>query len=381
MKFSEVIGQQKAKERLRTLVDENRVPNALLLCGPQGCGKLALAMAFASYLLGEKDCEGSELSEHEARQIAMLRKWEHPDLHFTYPTIKLKSMSSEHQPVSSDFASQWHELISSGAYFTINDWMEAMNAENQQAIITGAESDELSKKLSLKSSQGGYKVSIIWMPERMNLTSANKLLKILEEPPQQTVFVMVSEEPEKLLETIRSRTQRIDIPRIDTEALSNSLQQLRGIEAETAMRIARLSNGSWTKALEELDAGSENKFFLDMFIILMRRAYERKIGDLKKWTDNIASLGREKQRRMLSYFMHMIRESFMYNFHIPELTYMTEEEENFTRRFAPFINEANVIEIQELLGRCHRDIGQNANPKIVFFDLSLKMIMLLIKKD
>ena len=381
MLFSEVIGQKKMAQRLQTLADQQRIPNALLLCGERGRGKMALALALASYILGEREGSDNSMSEHTRRQTAMLRKWEHPDLIFTYPTIKLKSMSADHKPVSADFAKEWNQLINTSVYFTINDWMDAMGADNQQAIITAGESDELSKKLLLKSSQGGYKVSVIWLPERMNQESANKLLKILEEPPHQTVFIMVSEEPERLLETIRSRTQRIDIPRIDTDDITQALQQTRGIEEATATRIARISDGSWTKALEELDAGSENKFFLDLFIMLMRRAYERKIGDLKKWADNVASLGREKQRRLLKYFLHMTRESFMYNFHIKELSYMTEEEENFTRKFSPFINEANVIEMQELLNRCHRDIGQNANPKIVFFDMALKMIMMLLKKN
>lgn len=183
----------------------------------------------------------------------------------------------------------------------------------------------------------------------MNGTSANKLLKVLEEPPQQTVFIMASEEPEKLLETIRSRTQRIDIPRIDTPTIEAALQERRGLDQETAHRIARISNGSWAKAIAELDADSENKEFLNLFITLMRKAYERRIADLRQWSDGIASMGREQQKRLLLYFQRMTRESFMYNFHIPELSYMTLEEENFTKRFSPFINEKNVIEIQELL--------------------------------
>ncbi len=380
MGFDEVIGQEKAINRLRSLVDDGRIPNALLLCGGQGFGKMALAMSLATYILGGHEAEENPQSEHAARQMAMLRKMEHPDLLFTYPTIKPKGWPSERQPVSNDYAKEWRQMLESGPYFTINEWMEMMKAENQQAIITGAESDELSKKLALKSSQGGYKVSIIWLPERMNGTSANKLLKVLEEPPQQTVFIMASEEPEKLLETIRSRTQRIDIPRIDTPTIEAALQERRGLDQETAHRIARISNGSWAKAIAELDADSENKEFLNLFITLMRKAYERRIADLRQWSDGIASMGREQQKRLLLYFQRMTRESFMYNFHIPELSYMTLEEENFTKRFSPFINEKNVIEIQELLSRCYRDIGQNANAKIVFFDMALKIIMLILKK-
>lgn len=173
--FADVIGQEEVKQRLTQLVQSNRVPHALLFCGPQGCGKMALAMAFARNLL-----ISSSVSPENSE--AMLRNWEHPDLHFTYPTIKLPGMSSEHQPVSSEFAKEWHEMVTTDTYFTVKQWMSQMGATTQQAIITGAESDELSKQLALKSSQGGYKVSIIWLPERMNLTSANKLLKLLEEP-------------------------------------------------------------------------------------------------------------------------------------------------------------------------------------------------------
>ena len=365
MTFNEVIGQEETKERLLRMARENRVPHAMLFCGPTGSGKMALAIAFACHLLPDSP---------------LLKKLQHPDLHFTYPTIKLPSMGAEHQPVSDDFAAEWNQMVTQDPYFTMDQWMTAMGAANQQAIITGAESDELSRKLSLKSSQGGYKVSIIWLPERMNQTSANKLLKLLEEPPQQTVFIMVSEAPEQLLDTIRSRTQRIDIRPIDTEAIKQALIHQRGLEEVDANRIARLSNGSWQNALSTLDAANENNQFLDYYKMLMRLAYTRNIRDLKKWSENIAALGREKQKRMLSYFNRQVRENFMNNFGIEELNYMTIEESEFSKKFSRFINEANVVEISELLTKAERDIGQNANAKVVFFDLALQMIVLLIRK-
>lgn len=379
MKFDDVIGQEHVKQRLMQMANEGRVPHALLFCGTKGAGKMSLALAFASYLLTHEN-GGTENSNNSSNAEAMLRKWEHPDLHFTYPTVKLPGMGSEHQPVSDDFAREWHGMLMQGSYFTLDKWMESMNADNQQAVITGAESDELSRKLSLKSSQGGYKISIIWLPERMNRTSANKLLKLLEEPPMQTVFLLVSEEPGLLLDTIRSRTQRIDVQRISTETIERKLIELRGIDEEAAKRIARVANGSWTRALEELDTGNENRMFLDLFIMLMRLAYMRNIKELKKWSETAASNGREKQKRMLVYFQHMIRENFIYNFRKSELNYMTLDEENFSKNFARFINENNVIEISELLAHAERDITQNANGKIVFFDLALRMIMLLIQK-
>jgi len=378
MRFSDVIGQKDCQERLLDMAREDKVPHALLLCGPQGCGKMAVAIAFASYLLcGE---QGDNDSCGHCPQCVMADKLSHPDLHFSYPVIRPVGTNSEHKMSSSDFAAEWRDLLQNGSYFTMDQWLTAMKAANQQAQIGVGESDELIKKLSLKSSQGGYKVSIIWLPERMNQECANKMLKIIEEPPSKTVFLLVCEEPERLLETIRSRTQRIDLKRIAQKDIEKALVDRRGIDPDSARRIARAAAGSWLNALSELDAGNEKRLFLDMFIMLMRLAYMRNIKELRKWSDTVAAYGREKQKRMLAYFLRLVRENFMYNFHVAELTYMTQDEENFARNFARFINEANVIEISELMDRAIRDIGQNANAKIVFFDMATHVIVSLIKK-
>lgn len=379
MRKSEVIGQEEAWARLMQMVREDRLPHAMMLCGPQGAGKMALAMAFANYLLCRNHTPDDEACE-ACPQCKMLARWEHPDLHFTYPTIKLPSMGSDHKPVSDDFARQWHEVIKESPYFSMDQWMNAIGAENQQAIITAGESDDLVRKLSLKSSQGGYKVAIVWLPERMNIECANKLLKLIEEPPQGTVFIMVSEEPDKLLETIRSRTQRIDIKRISTESITQQLKERYGLGDELATRMARLANGSWLKAVRELENDSENTDFLADYQQLMRLAYMRNIHDLKPWSERIAGYGREKQKRFMDYFIRLTRENFMYNFGNPDLNYMSEEEEAFANKFARFINEANIIPITEMADKVQRDIKQNANAKIVFFDLALQMIMLLLKK-
>ena len=366
-----VIGQEEVKQRLLQMVREERVPHALMLCGPAGCGKMALALTMATELLSTGN------GQQAANTQAMLQSMQHPDLHFTYPTIKLPSMGSEHQPVSSDFATEWRELLMKSPYFSMDEWMTAMGAANQQAIITGAESDELSRKLSLKSSQGGYKVSIIWLPERMNLTSANKLLKLLEEPPHQTVFIMLCEEPEKLLDTIRSRVQRYDMKRIDNEDVMLALMERRGLNGDDASRVARIANGNWLAAVEELNAGNENHLFFDYYITLMRKAYTKDLRELKRWSESVSALGREQQRRLLAYFLRMTREAFMYNFHIRELTYMTSEEEEFCKKFARFVNEGNVLGFQDLFQKAQRDIGQNANAKIVFFDITMQVAVLL----
>ena len=379
MKRKEVIGQEEVWQRLITMVREDRLPHAIMLCGPQGCGKMALALAFASYLICQNR-EGHDEAGGECRQCKMLEKWGHPDLLFSYPTIKTPNMGSEHKPVSEDFAEEWRNMISRSPYFNIEQWMTEIGAENQQAIITAGESDELNRKLSLKSSQGGYKVSVIWLPERMNIECANKILKLIEEPPSQTIFIMVSENPDNLLETIRSRVQRIDVKKTDNESIQKALVGKYGISEDDAMRVARLANGDWLTAVSELSADGENKEFLADFQSLMRLAYQRNVRELKHWSENINSYGREKQKRFLTYFLRMIRESFMYNFQQPELSYMTSQEEAFTANFARFVNENNILQITELANKAIRDISQNANGKIVFFDMALQMIVLLINK-
>lgn len=397
MKWNEVIGQDDAKNRLKGLVTSGRVPHAIMLAGDTGNGTLALAMAMASTLLcqGRLNTGGGGMFDDETPaepqpeacgacpQCAMLKNWHHPDLHFSFPTVKASSMSSDHKPVSDDYMTEWNKLIvRQGPYVTLDQWMEAMNATTQQAIITAAESDALARKIALKSSQGGYKVAIIWLAERMNEESANKILKTLEEPTDNTVFILCVERPELLLETIRSRVQRFDIPKIDTEAMTDALINRRGVDGEEARRLARATNGNWNKAIELLEPDSEQDMFLDMFIMLMRYVYSRDVRGMKKWSDTVgdSKFGREKQKRLLQYFMRMVRESFMSNFHNPELFYMTLKEEQFVSKFGRFINEANVIDINALLELALRDISQNTNQKIVFFDTALRLTVLLLRK-
>lgn len=415
MKWDEVIGQQAAKARLRAMIAEGRVPHALMLCGSTGYGTLSLAMAFASALLcersgartatpavpslfggdggggtslfgsdetpreepatGEKTCEGCGT----CRQCVMLRHWQHPDLHFSFPTVK--PATQDRPPVSDDYMAEWHEAMEhEGPYLSIDEWLARMKTTTQQAIITANESDALAKKLSLASAQGGYKVAIVWLAERMNAESANKILKTLEEPTPGTVFILAVEKPELLLDTIRSRVQRIDVPRIASGDMAAALTARRGIAPTAARRLARAADGNWTAALVMLAPDSEYAEFLDSFKRIMRDVYKRDVRDMKKWSDDIATMGREKQKRLLAYYMRMVREAFVSNFHEPELSYMTEAEEQFVERFGRFINEANVIDINALLELAMRDISQNTNQKIVFFDTALRLTVLLLRK-
>lgn len=372
MLFKDVIGQEEAKQRLIAEVKEGRIPHAQLICGPEGTGKLPLAIAYARYICcenrGEQDACGI------CPTCVKFNKLIHPDLHFVFPVIKKKAGKDT---VCDDFIADWRNFVLQNPYFNLNHWLKEMGAENQQAQIFVKESDEIVRKLSLKSSQGGYKIMIIWLPEKMNVECSNKLLKLLEEPPAMTVFLLVSEEPDAILQTIQSRNQRFNIHGIKEPEISKVLQTKYGLQPEDADDIAHRSEGNFLKALETIHLSEENKLFFELFINLMRLSYQRKIREMRQWSDAVASMGRERQKNFLAYCQRMIRENFIYNFHQRDLVYMNPEEQNFSTRFAPFVNERNVMGIMDELSEAQLHIGQNVNPKMVFFDFSLKMIVLL----
>ena len=374
MFFKDVIGQEEAKQRLIREAKEGKIAHARLFCGPEGIGKLPLAIAYARYLScnnpGEKDACGI------CPSCVKFNKLAHPDLHFVFPVIKKKSKDT----VSDDFITEWRELLSQTPYFNLNIWLEEMGAENQQAQIYVKESDKIIRKLSLKSSQGGYKIMIIWLPEKMNVECSNKLLKLLEEPPSQTIFLLVSEEPDMLLTTIQSRTQRFALYGIEEKYITERLQSQYGLQEKDAISIGHRSEGNFLKALESIHLNEENKLFFDLFVSLMRLSYQRKIREMKQWSETLAAMGRERQKHFLSYCQRLVRENFMFNFQDPSLIFMNEEEQNFSKRFAPYINEKNVMGIMDELSEAQRHIEQNVNARMVFFDFSLKMIVLLVQK-
>ena len=375
MYFKDIIGQEEAKERLIQNVKEGKIAHAQLFCGGQGIGKLPLAIAYARYL----SCQNpnDEDACGKCPNCVKFDKLAHPDLHFVFPVVKKKSSK---ETVSDDYLPEWRELLKETPYFNLPMWLQAMGTENQQALIYVKESDEIIRKLSLKSSQGGYKIMIIWMPEKMNMECSNKLLKLLEEPPAQTLFLLVSEEPDALLTTIQSRTQRIQLHGIREEAIATQLVQRYGVQQEDAVHIAHLSAGNFLKALETIHLNEDSKQFFELFVNLMRLAYQRKIREMKQWSETLAAMGREKQKNFLNYSQQMLRENFIYNFRDSSLVYMNAEERNFSSRFAPFVNEKNVIGIMNELSEAQRHIEQNVNAKMVFFDFALKMIVLLVQK-
>lgn len=372
MKFSDIIGQEEAKTHLLRLLRENKLPHALMFCGPKGAGKLPLALAFAQLLLCREP--GNEGACGHCSDCQMSSIWAHPDLHFSFPVCKEKSSD---KPISDDFLDQWRSQINSTPYFDTEDWLADIGAENQQIVIYVQESDSLQNKLSLKSSQGGRKVVVLWLPERMNEQTGNKLLKLIEEPPFGTHFLLVSEEPDLVLGTIQSRVQRINVPALSEEEISLALQQRHALPREDADTLAHIAQGSYTEALKRMRNNSEQQLFFELFVKLMRHSYARRIKEMQAWTIAVAELGRERQKRMLAYFQAQLRENFIRNLQRPEMNFQSRDEESFSARFAPFINERNVVGIMNELSDAERDITQNVNARMVFFDLALKMIVLL----
>lgn len=344
--------------------------HAMLFCGPAGCGKLPLALAYARYL-----CCNHPTADDSCGTCPSCVKWDrlmHPDVHFMFPIVKKGK-----KEVCDDYINEWREMLSRTTYFGLNHWTDLLDAGNSQPMIYAKESDEITRKLSLKSSEGGYKVTLVWLPEKLHETCANKLLKLLEEPPVQTVFLLVSEAPDQILPTILSRTQRFNLRRIDDASIAQALQQRYTVEAEESRNLAHLANGSFTKAVELIHIDEDTRLFFDLFVSLMRLSYQRKIKEMKEWSEQVAGMGREKQKEFLEYCQRMVRENFIYNLHQPEMNYMTRTEQSFAVNFAPFINERNVWQLSHELSEAQVHIEQNVNPRMVFFDFALKTIVLL----
>ena len=383
MLFSQIIGQQDIKTRLIRTVTEQRIPHAQLLRGPEGIGKLALAIAYAQYIC----CENRTTTDScgICPSCVKYRKLAHPDLHFVFPVIKPTGKSSV---VCDDFIAEFREMVLQNSYFGLNDWYAKISGDAKQGLIYSNESEEIIRKLSLKTYESEYKIMIIWLPEKMHGTCANKLLKILEEPPEKTVFLMVSNTPDEIITTILSRTQHIHVPRLsDSEIIQalikNEELEIESNEAEYATHIA---NGSYLNALAVLNEGDENKQNFDRFVMVMRLAWQvgnkkdhASLKTLRKWSDDMAaaSMGRERQKNFLSYAQRMTRENFINNMQQPDLNYLTSDEADFSQRFSPFINERNVEDLMSEFALAERHIEQNVNAKMVFFDLTLKVIMLL----
>ena len=375
MQFKEVIGHNKIKEKLINTVKGNRVSHAQLFLGSEGSGNLALAIAYAQYVSCENKQENDSCGV--CPSCTKFQKLVHPDLHFVYPVSTSKTVKKD--PVSDDYITQWRETIIKNPYINHNKWYEIIDVENKQGIISKNESYEIIKKLNLKTFESEYKIMIIWLPEKMNTSAANKLLKLIEEPPSKTLFLMVSENSEQILPTILSRTQLVKIPKIDSESIRNALCDRFGLSPEKANDIAHLANGNYFDAQNLINSTEEDNDNFDQFTQFMRLSYQRKVIEIINWVDEISRIGREKQKSFLTYSLRLVRENFMLNINNKELVYLTKKELEFSEKFSQFINQENVYQIYEELNKAHSDIEMNAYNKIVFLDLALKIIKLIKK--
>lgn len=383
MLFSDIIGQQEVKKRFIHSVTEQRIPHAQLLRGTEGIGKLPLAIAYAQYICCEHRTPTDSCGV--CPSCVKYKKLAHPDLHLVFPVIKPPKATSV---VCDDFIADFRAMITANPYFSLNDWYAKISDDAKQGLIYSNESEEIIRKLSLKTYESEYKIMIIWLPEKMHTTCANKLLKILEEPPEKTVFLLVSNEPDQIIPTILSRTQHIHIPRLSEEEITQALLGNKEMEVESdyARYAAHIANGSYLNALSVMNEGDENKLNFERFIHIMRLAWQvgnkknyDSLKTLRKWSDDMAatSMGRERQKNFLVYAQRMTRENFIWNMQLPELNYLTTSEAEFSQRFSPFINERNVEDLMSEFALAERHIEQNINAKMIFFDLVLKVIMLL----
>jgi DNA polymerase-3 subunit delta' len=374
MFFKEVIGQDAVKQRLVQSVKEERVSHAQLFSGPEGTGKLALAIAYAQFVACTNRHENDSCGE--CPSCKKYRKLIHPDLHFVFPVIITKKYP---KPVSDNFLDDWRMMIGQNPYFSIDQWFDQIGVENAQGMIYAHQSEDIIRKLNLKSYESEYKVMIIWLPERMNIACANKLLKMIEEPPVKTLFVLITENEEDIISTIRSRCQLITIPPIDPQSMTKALMELPEAEGSDIRNIVHLSKGNYGKAIELLQPDDSTEYNLERFKELMRASYGRKFTDLFKWADQLAVIGREKQKSLLNYFLIFLRENFIYNLKNREISFMNESEEEFSKRFSPFINERNIQELTEVFETAFAHIGSNGNPKIIFTDVAFKITKLIRK--
>jgi len=397
MFFRDVIGQTEIKHRLIQSVKDGYIPHARMISGPEGVGKMALALAYARYL----SC--TQRSKEDACGVCpsciKYNKLSHPDLHFVYPIVKNDKKKKE---ICDDYLKEWRQFVLQNPYFDLNLWLDFIGAENSQGMIYAKESDEIIRKLNLKAYESEYKIMIVWLPEKMHEACANKLLKMIEEPPSNTVFLLVSEDPDRVIGTIQSRTQSLPVPPIDDASMTEALQKAVAVMSSEApqarsrdtssetMKLVHLANGNYLRAIELIENSEDNKFCLNLFTKLMRIYYTAANGKdkskkaeavrtVRAESENFVGLGREKQKTFLSYAGNMIRENFFYRLDISEINYLNQEEADFSEKFSRYVNENNVIDLINELALAERHIESNVNPRMVFFDLSMK-IAVLIKK-
>ena len=382
MLFSQILGQDYIKNHLTKSATSGRIPHAQLFVGPEGSGTLAMAIAYSQYVLcGNIDGEnntGNESCNLKFKSIS------HPDLHFIFPTVTTEDVKTK--PKSLDFMVDWRQFIAENPYGGLFDWYKILGVQNKQGEIRVDDAQEILKALSLKSYEGGYKIVIVWMAEKMNISASNKLLKLLEEPPEKTVFILISENEEDIIQTIRSRCQVLHFKGLSEKIIADGLILRENIEASLADKIAHQSQGNYNKALLLLDEESEEMPFEEWFVSWVRAAFRAKgnaaaIQDLILWSEQIAGLGRETQKKFLNFCIDMFRQALLLNYETPKLVYMEMKVPKFKlENFAPFVNGNNINEIFKELSDAMYHIERNGNAKIILTDLSIKLTRLIHKK-
>lgn len=382
MLFSDILGQKHLKNHLTQSVDNGRIPHAQLFVGPEGSGTLPMAIAYAQYVLcsnttGENDNGNSSCN-------LKFNNLTHPDLHFAFPVTTTDKIKSK--PVSNFFLQEWRQLLKQQPYCNLFDWYKKLGVNNKQGQIGVDEAQEIVKSLSLKSYEGGYKIMLIWMVEKMNIACANKLLKLIEEPPDKTVFILIAEDEEQIISTIRSRCQILHFPPLAAEHIKIALIKNYSLEVSVATKIAHQSNGNYNKACDLVYQDSEDLQFEEWFIFWIRSAFKARgnksaIHDLISWSEEIAKTGRETQKLFLLFCVDFFRQALLLNYGADQLVYIEPNSKNFKlKNFAPFINHTNILEINEELQDAIYHIERNGNSKIILTDLSIKLTRLLHKK-
>ncbi len=381
MLFSDILGQKHIKNHLTQSVDNGRIPHAQLFVGPEGSGTLPMAIAYAQYVL----CQNSN-GENSGGIDACNLKFKnisHPDLHFAFPVTTSDKVKSK--PVSNFYLEEWRQLISQQPYGNLFDWYKLLGVDNKQGQIGVDEAQEIVRSLALKSYEGGYKVMLIWMADKMNIAAANKLLKLIEEPPNKTIFILITEDEDQIINTIKSRCQLLHFPPLAEEDIKNALVKNFSIEASVATKIAHQANGNYNKACDLVYQDSEDTQFEDWFIFWIRSAFKAKgnksaIHDLISWSEEIAKNGRETQKQFLHYCLEFFRQAMLLNYNANELIYLETKSEKFKlENFAPYVHGNNVLEISDELQDAIYHIERNGNSKIILTDLSIKLTRLLHK--
>lgn len=378
MLFNEIIGQEHIKNHLKTSADNGRIPHAQLFIGKEGSGTLATAIAYAQYLLcsTNKDANSCNIK---------CEKLAHPDLHFAFP-VATNDKVKKH-PISNLFLDDWRSFVKEQPYGSLFNWFRHIGVENKQGQIGVDEAEQIVKSLQLKSYEGGYKVMIIWHAEKMNTSAANKLLKLIEEPPEKTIFLLVTDDREQIINTILSRCQILDFPVLSETDIADALMAKENTFLAEASKIAHQAEGNYNKALHLLHHDSSDLVFENWFILWVRTAFKAKgnaavIQNLIEWSDTIAKSGRETQKRFLQYCLQFFRQALLHNYNAKELVFLEPEDKGFTlEKFAPFIHSGNMIEIEKEISEAQYHIERNGNAKIIMLDLSIKLTRLLHAKE